>query len=93
MRCNISDTSFPRKPTPAGSAKPDPARPTPMKEMPPRESLRDLMKRHGLTQSDLPEIGARSVVSTVSNDTRHLNACQIARLAPRFKMPADLFLP
>ncbi len=65
----------------------------PMKYMPPREFLRELMKRHGLTQSDLPEIGAQSVVSAILNGKRELNARQIARLAARFKVPADVFLP
>lgn len=65
----------------------------PIKEMPAREFLRELMKQHGLTQKDLPEIGAQSVVSAVLSGKRQLNARQIARLAARFKLPADVFLP
>lgn len=65
----------------------------PIKEMPAREFLRELMKRYGLTQKDLPEIGAQSVVSAVLNGKRQLNARQIARLAARFKLPADVFMP
>jgi HTH-type transcriptional regulator/antitoxin HigA len=65
----------------------------PMKEMPVQELLRELMKQHGLTQKDLPEIGAQSVVSAVLNGKRQLNARQIAGLAARFKVPADVFMP
>jgi len=65
----------------------------PIKEMPACEFLRELMKRHDLTQSDLPEIGAQSVVSAVLSGKRQLNARQIARLADRFKVPADVFMP
>lgn len=65
----------------------------PIKEMPVREYLRELMKRHGLAQKDLPEIGAQSVVSEVLSGKRELNARQIARLSERFGLPADVFLP
>lgn len=65
----------------------------PIKEMPARAFLRELMKRHGLTQKDLPEIGAQSVVSAVLSGKRELNARQIARLAKRFGLPADVFMP
>jgi HTH-type transcriptional regulator/antitoxin HigA len=65
----------------------------PIKEMPPREFLRELMKRHELTQKDLPEIGAQSVVSAVLNGKRELNARQIARLSKRFGLSADVFMP
>lgn len=55
--------------------------------------LRQLMQEHGLTQSQLPEIGAQSVVSAVLAGKRQLNVRQIARLARRFKLPADVFVP
>ncbi|MGH8614493.1 MAG: helix-turn-helix domain-containing protein [Gammaproteobacteria bacterium] len=58
----------------------------------PREMLRFLMERHGLTQSELPEIGNQSVVSQVLSGTRGLNARQIAGLTARFDVPADVFL-
>lgn len=64
----------------------------PLKEMPAREFLRELMRQRGLTQTQLPEIGAQSVVSAVLSGKRKLNARQIAALAKRFKLPADVFL-
>jgi len=65
----------------------------PKKEMPVRELLRELMTLHGLTQSQLPEIGPQSVVSAVLSGKRALNVRQISRLAKRFKVPADVFMP
>ncbi len=65
----------------------------PILEMPVRAFLRELMKQHGLTQKDLPEIGAQSVVSAVLNGRRQLNVRQIARLSARFGLPADAFMP
>ena len=55
--------------------------------------LRELMQQHGLTQKDLPEIGAQSVVSAVLKGKRQLNVRQIARLSERFGLPADAFMP
>lgn len=65
----------------------------PMKEMSVPELLRELMTRHDLTQSQLPEIGPQSVVSAVLSGKRTLNVRQIGRLAKRFKLPADVFMP
>ena len=65
----------------------------PIKEMSVPELLLELMGRHGLTQSQLPEIGPQSVVSTVLSGKRALNVRQISRLARRFKLPADVFMP
>lgn len=64
----------------------------PMREMPARAFLRELMKQHGLTQKDLPEIGAQSVVSAILSGKRRLNVRQIARLSARFGQPADAFM-
>ncbi len=64
----------------------------PIREMPARAFLRELMKEHGLTQNDLPEIGAQSVVSAVLSGKRQLNVRQIARLSARFGLPADAFM-
>ncbi len=64
----------------------------PMREMPAREFLRELMAQHGLTQKDLPEVGAQSVVSAVLSGKRQLNVRQIARLSARFGLPADAFM-
>jgi HTH-type transcriptional regulator/antitoxin HigA len=65
----------------------------PMPEMPVPDFLRELMSQHGLSQKDLPEIGAQSVVSAILSGKRRLNVRQIARLAERFKLPADTFMP
>lgn len=64
----------------------------PIREMPAREFLRALMAQHGLTQKDLPEVGAQSVVSAVLSGKRQLNVRQIARLSARFGLPADAFM-
>jgi HTH-type transcriptional regulator/antitoxin HigA len=64
----------------------------PIREMPARAFLRELMKQHRLTQKDLPEIGAQSVVSAVLSGKRRLNVRQIARLSKRFNVPADAFM-
>lgn len=65
----------------------------PIEEMPAREFLRALMDRYELTQGDLPEVGAQSVVSAVLNGKRELNARQISCLSRRFGLPADVFMP
>jgi HTH-type transcriptional regulator/antitoxin HigA len=65
----------------------------PVVEMSVPDLLRELMERHGLTQSQLPEIGAQSVVSAVLSGKRQLNVRQIARLAKRFKLSASVFMP
>jgi HTH-type transcriptional regulator/antitoxin HigA len=64
-----------------------------MKEMPIPEFLRERMRLHGLTQSQLPEIGPQSVVSAILAGERALNVRQIARLARRLELPADVFMP
>lgn len=56
------------------------------------EILRFLMDEHGLTQSDLPEIGSQGVVSEILNDKRELNVRQIRLLAQRFKVSSAVFL-
>ena len=55
--------------------------------------MRHLMEQHQLTQSQLPEIGPQSVVSAILAGKRQLNVRQISRLARRFKLPADVFMP
>lgn len=65
----------------------------PIKEMSVPALLRELMSRHGLTQSQLPEIGPQSVVSAILSGKRALNVRQIGRLARRFKLPAEVFMP
>jgi HTH-type transcriptional regulator / antitoxin HigA len=54
--------------------------------------LRFLMDEHGLTQSDLPEIGSQGVVSEVLRGKRELNIRQIRALAKRFQVSPAVFI-
>lgn len=56
------------------------------------EMLSFLMEEHGLTKSDLPEIGSQTVVSQVLNGKRELRARQIRALAKRFGVSPAVFL-
>ena len=56
------------------------------------EVLRFLMEEHGLTQSDLSEVGSQGVVSEISNGKRELNVRQIRFLAEKFKVSSAVFL-
>ena len=56
------------------------------------EVLRFLMDEHGLTQSDLPEVGSQGVVSEILNGKRELNIRQIRLLAERFKVSSAVFV-
>jgi HTH-type transcriptional regulator / antitoxin HigA len=64
----------------------------PKKEMPVPHLLRELMAQQSLRQADLPEVGPQSVVSEVLRGKRQLNVRQIAKLAKRFKLPAEVFM-
>ena len=55
----------------------------------PATRLAFLMEQHGLRQSDLPEIGAQSVVSAVLSGKRTLNLRQTQALARRFGVPME----
>ncbi len=55
------------------------------------EVLRYLMQEHGLTQVDLPEVGAQSVISEILGGKRQLNVRHIRALSERFGVPADVF--
>lgn len=57
------------------------------------EILRTLMEEHGLTQSDLSEIGSQGVVSEILSGKRDLNVRQITQLAARFGVSPALFMP
>jgi HTH-type transcriptional regulator/antitoxin HigA len=50
------------------------------------------MEEHGLTQSDLPEIGSQGVVSEVLRGKRELNIRQIRALARRFQVSPAVFI-
>ena len=56
----------------------------------PATVLASLMDEHGLKQSDLPEIGAQSVVSAVLAGKRQLNLRQVKALAERFAVPLEV---
>lgn len=53
--------------------------------------LRSLMEEHGLTQSDLPEVGSQGVVSEILHGRRELNARQIKTLSERFGVSPAVF--
>ena len=57
----------------------------------PASVLASLMEEHGLKQTDLPEVGAQSVVSAVLSGKRQLNLRQVKALASRFSVPLDMF--
>jgi HTH-type transcriptional regulator/antitoxin HigA len=54
--------------------------------------LHFLMEEHGLTQSDLPEVGSQGVVSEILNGKRELNVRQIRALSERFKVSTAVFI-
>lgn len=56
------------------------------------EVLRFLMDEHGITQSEMPEIGSQGVVSEILNGKRELNLRQIRELAIKFHVSAAVFV-
>jgi len=56
------------------------------------EVLRYLMEEHGLTQSQVPEVGSQGVVSEILNGKRELNVRQIRALAERFGVSTAVFI-
>ncbi|MBX7256509.1 MAG: helix-turn-helix domain-containing protein [Candidatus Hydrogenedentes bacterium] len=56
------------------------------------EMLAHFMEEHGLTQSDLPEVGSQGVVSEILNGKRDLNIRQIRALAKRFHVTPSVFV-
>ena len=62
-------------------------------EAPPHEVLRFLLDQHGLKQTDLAaEIGGQSVVSSILNGHRTINARQAKALSGRFDVSVAAFL-
>ena len=53
--------------------------------------VRELMKQHRLTGSDLPEIGDKTMVSKVLNGKRVLTRASIERLSSRFGIRPSMF--
>lgn len=64
----------------------------PREDVHPSVTLRFLMEQHGLTQSDLAEVGSQGVVSEILRGKRDLNVRQIKALAERFQVPAAVFI-
>lgn len=58
----------------------------------PIDTLKALMKEHGLNQLDLPEIGSQGVVSEILSGKRQLNARQIKLLSKRFTVSPSVFV-
>jgi HTH-type transcriptional regulator/antitoxin HigA len=56
------------------------------------EVLRYLMDEHGLTQSDLPELGSQGVVSEILNGKRALNVRHLRLLAQKFNVSSAVFI-
>ncbi|MGD8781465.1 MAG: helix-turn-helix domain-containing protein [Ignavibacteria bacterium] len=54
--------------------------------------LKYLLHEHGLTQSDLTEIGSQGVVSEILNGKRKLNLRQITALSKRFSVSPSVFI-
>lgn len=55
------------------------------------EVLQYLMEEHGLTQSELPEVGSQGVMSEILSGKRQLNVRQIQGLAARFGVSPAVF--
>ncbi len=64
----------------------------PMPECSGVDVLRFLMDEHGLTQSDMPEVGSQGVVSDIFRGKRELNVRQIRALAQRFQVSPAVFI-
>jgi len=64
----------------------------PMPECSGVDVLRFLMEEHGLTQSDLQEVGSQGVVSDTLRGKRALNVRQIRALAERFRVSPAVFV-
>lgn len=64
----------------------------PMPECSGVDVLRFLMDEHGLSQSDVPEVGSQGVVSDLLRGKRELNVRQIRALAKRFQVSPAVFI-
>ena len=56
------------------------------------DTLKYLMKEHGLKQSDLKEIGSQGVVSEILTGKRILNIEQIKNVSERFHVSSLVFI-
>ena len=64
----------------------------PMPKLGGADALRFLMEEHGLSQSDLPEVGSQGVVSEILGGKRALNVRQIRALSKRFGVSPAVFV-
>lgn len=64
----------------------------PMPECSGADMLQFFMEEHGLTQSDLPEVGSQGIVSEILNGKRELNIRQVRELAQRFHVSPTVFI-
>jgi len=64
----------------------------PMPECRGTDMLKFFMEEHGLTSSDLPEIGSFEIVSDILNEKRLLNTNQIRALSERFHVSPVVFI-
>lgn len=59
----------------------------------PQVALRELVREHGLRQTDLLDIfGSQGTVSQVLNGKRSISKAQARRLSKRFHLPIDIFI-
>ncbi len=58
----------------------------------PVDALKYLMDEHGLTQSDLPEVGSQGVVSELLHGKRQMNTRQVKALSRRFGVSPAVFI-
>ncbi|MFJ3482781.1 type II toxin-antitoxin system HigA family antitoxin [Pseudomonas sp. NPDC090202] len=64
----------------------------PMPQVSGIETLRYLMREHGLNQGDLPEVGTQSVISEILSGKRQINLRQVRQLSERFSVPVEVFI-
>lgn len=64
----------------------------PMPKQSGADMLRYFMEEHGLSQSDLAEIGTQGVVSEILSGKRELNLRQVRALADRFHVSPAVFI-
>jgi HTH-type transcriptional regulator / antitoxin HigA len=64
-----------------------------MGESNPAVALRELMREHGLKQTDMLDIfGSQGTVSQVLNGKREISKSQARKLSKRFHLPVDIFI-
>ncbi|SEI15459.1 HTH-type transcriptional regulator / antitoxin HigA [Rhizobium tibeticum] len=64
----------------------------PMPHVTGADALRYIMEERSLSQSEVPEVGAQSVVSEILTGKRQINVRQARALSERFLIPATVFL-